>query len=123
MSAPPSQPRPPAVSTRQAFSGGNEEHQSGTLYITVLRQTYTATGSGKLSPHMRAKPWLNIQLQSAPPEFNSDTTKYTCGTGTTFDFNITLKSIEYGVPLPMGEYVFAYEARIVDYPPFQLPSP
>ena len=107
------------VGTPVVLGRERRHHQTGTLYITVLRQTYTATGSGKLAPHMRDKPWLNVQLQSAPAAYNRETMKYTCGTGTTFDFNVTLKSIEFGVPLPMGEYVFAYEARVLDYQPGQ----
>lgn len=107
--------RLPAVATAQEFGGGSEALQTGILRISVLRQTFTATGSGKLIPPMREKPWVTVQLLSAPPEYRGNSVKFTCGTGTTFDFNITLKATEYGVSIPPGEYVFSYEARVREY--------
>ena len=64
---------------------------------------------------MRDKPWVTVQLQSAPPDYRRELVKHSCGVGTTFDFNVTLKSMEYNTPIPMGEYVFSYEARAPGY--------
>lgn len=111
-------PASPAVATRQEVDGDqSEEAQNGILSITILRDTYTATGSGKLSPEMSRIPKVSIQFLSGPDGYSSDDFPYHAGCGTTFDFNIALKSRVFNTPLPIGAYRFRYEARIPADPP------
>lgn len=100
----------PAVSAVQEYGECTEAHQKGKLILHVLRDTFTATGSGKFSPEMRSPPYVNATLESSPDGYSKEKVKIGCNTGTTFDFHISLKSVAYNEPVPVGEYVFRYEA-------------
>jgi hypothetical protein len=102
----------PAVTARQVASELSEYQQTGTLDITIEREVYIATGSGKLDPPMVAVPHMEVRLVQGPIGANVDAILIRPGTGTTFDFNITMKSMEYGVHLPLGTFVFEYRARV-----------
>ena len=106
--------RTPAVSVFQEPSHGDGTAQNGRIKIKVLRQTSYATGSGKFSPEMVGVPFVKVTLEAAPEGYMPELVRYHCGTGTTFDFNITLKSLSLNSPIPIGEYVFAYEANVYD---------
>ncbi|MCX5796796.1 MAG: hypothetical protein NTY77_14975 [Elusimicrobia bacterium] len=100
----------PAVSVEQVIKEASESHQTGTLKVKVIRPVFMATGSGKLTPPMRSVPWISHKLVSHPAELIVDNFRASPGTGTTYDFNICLKSMMFGVYLPLGEYVFEYDA-------------
>ena len=104
--------RTPAVSVSQDPSHSDSTTQRGRIKISVLRQTATATGSGKFVPEMCDVPQVNIVLEAAPEGYSPELVRFHCGTGTTFDFNITLKSLSFNSSIPIGEYVFAYEANV-----------
>jgi hypothetical protein len=87
------------------------EIANGILAVELREQTYRFTCSGHFEPELSGVPELKVTLISCP---NGTPKHYIrSGTGTTFDFNIHIKSNEYGVLLPLGDYVFEYEA-IVD---------
>lgn len=102
--------RPPAVAVQQEPGHSDAGHQTGRLKINVLRQTMTATGSGKLVPEMSYVPHVDVTLEGAPEGYSAELVRFHCGTGTTFDFNITLKSLSFNSSIPVGEYVFSYKA-------------
>ena len=105
----------PAVNTQQDIEVADPLHQSGTIKIEVLRETFFATGSGRLEPRMNGVPRLNVTVVSRPDGLKDEELIIKPGTGTTYDFNVSIKSFAYGKHLPLGEYVFNYEAN-VEYP-------
>ncbi|NOU35760.1 MAG: hypothetical protein HOO88_03170 [Kiritimatiellaceae bacterium] len=107
-------PPPPAVSVEQNIAGGTDSKQKGTLRVRLLRPVYRATGSGRLAPQMRSVPRISTKLVSHPPDLIAGDFRFAPGTGTNFDFHIGLKSMAFGVNLPVGDYVFEYEATIDD---------
>lgn len=66
------------------------------------------TVSGQLDPNMQNVPQLSVCLLNAPESL--PTHKLSAGTGTTHDFNIHIFCREPGAHLPIGSYVFGYEA-------------
>lgn len=104
----------PAVAVNsQTFSEASTIKQAGELSISVLRSVPIATGSGRLDPHMRSIPKVNVELKSAPEGFDKDKYKCSPGTGTIYDFNISIRSQEYGVLVPVGDYVFTFSAEVI----------
>lgn len=102
----------PAVSVKsQTFTESTPTKQSGELTIAVLRSVPIATGSGRLDPNMTAVPRVQVDLVSAPETLDRDKFKFSPGTGTTFDFNVSIKSQEYGLTVPVGDYVFKFSAE------------
>lgn len=90
----------------QSAKIGASESASGTVRIKLLEPAYMFTCSGRFVPKLKSVPTLAVQLIGMPHE----TPKYLIriGTGTTFDFNIHLKSTEPKTMLPIGEYIFEY---------------
>lgn len=81
----------------------------GTLAIDLQRPLFKFTASGHFEPVMLNAPQLRIRLSECPegmPRF-----RLTAGTGTNHDFNIHVKSEDYGMVLPMGTYYFEYLAE------------
>jgi hypothetical protein len=105
------QANPPAVEVSQTPTLAEVDHHKGTIMIKLLRPVFNATGSGKFSPPMSGTPYLQADLVTAPNELQRESFRFSPGTGTGFDFNIGLKSTAYGVHLPMGDYVFSYDAK------------
>jgi hypothetical protein len=104
--------RLPAVSVEQdTESGESPDYNREIIRIHILRDTAIATGSGKLKPAMSEIPFVIAKLEKMPDGYSTDHIKYSAGTGTCFDFNINIKSVDYNIPLPIGEYVFSYEAK------------
>lgn len=101
----------PAVSVRQEVLEATDITNRGRLVITVVRDSFTATGSGKMSPHLRDIPWVSARLDAFPDGYRSDTVRWVVGSGTVFDFNITLKSTVLNRYLPLGDYIFSYHAK------------
>jgi hypothetical protein len=96
---------------QEVDNGASPDYNSGIMKIEVLRDTPIATGSGKFNPEMSGVPILSVRLLDKPEGFQEEWMKYTAATGTTFDFNINLRASSYREPLPVGVYVFAYEAK------------
>lgn len=83
---------------------------NGQLVVEITRPTYTFTASGHFSPHLQSAPAVRVQLTESPqplPRY-----RIGCGSGTNHDFHIHLKSEEYGVTLPPGQYIFEYKAEV-----------
>ncbi|MGF6091118.1 hypothetical protein [Pseudomonas sp. 18173] len=97
--------------SRQEFTERTGTKQVGTISIAVFRPVPNATGSGKLSPKMVAAPNVTVKLLGAPDEFDRDKFKIHPGTGTNYDFNISIKSQVPGTLVPVGEYEFSFEAE------------
>jgi len=105
-----SSPRP-AVRVGQQIIVAAPDNQKGRLTIEVQRDTYVATGSGKLEPQMNSVPHIAVRLVSSPEDAKSNNFSVRPGTGTTYDFNITMKSMVYGNYLQKGIYIFEYSAE------------
>jgi len=89
--------------------GSNEISNSGELAVELKKPLFKFTASGHFEPPMLEAPDLRVDLISSPP----DLPRYRigAGTGTNHDFNIHLKSEDYGFSLPAGRYVFEYSAQ------------
>lgn len=103
---------PPALVRQTPGPAGNEKRQEGVLEIEVIRDTWSATGTGKLAPQMVEIPEGRIDLIEHPKGLNTKSITYRCGVGTAFDFNVNLRSSIQNVYLPLGKYVFKYEVKV-----------
>lgn len=101
----------PAAKVYQQDHGGDDGSQTGRLVIEVIRDTWTATGTGKLSPIMASVPDISVRLLSAPQACDRSTISHHSATGTNRDFNINLRSKVTNLVLVQGKYEFAYTAR------------
>ncbi|MDR9876575.1 hypothetical protein RJC98_15395 [Pseudomonas allii] len=104
---------PATAVNNQTYSVQDEFKQAGQITVSVFRGVTLATGSGKLSPKMVASPHVEVKLESSPEEFDAGKFKIYPGTGTNYDFNVTIKSIVPGQLVPVGDYVFSFEATAV----------
>ena len=80
----------------------------GQLTVQLTKSLFKFTASGHFMPQMIDVPNLRVGLVNSPlglPRY-----RIGGGTGTNHDFNIHLKSEDYGVTLPEGIYVFEYTA-------------
>ncbi|WP_158545477.1 hypothetical protein [Bremerella cremea] len=103
-----------AVIANQQIDEASDNRQSGYLTLSVVRDLFIATGSGTLQPHMTSVPSIHVELIKSPPEVDTKSLLIRPGTGTTYDFNITLKSTAFNVFVPKGDYRFRYEAVCSD---------
>lgn len=94
--------------SQEAELEDNETWQRGTLVVRLLRPSYKFTCSGGFEPHMLKVPDLTVALKKHPEGMPEFIVRH--GTGTTYDFNIHVKSIDFGETLPAGEYTFFYDA-------------
>jgi hypothetical protein len=92
----------------QTVSERSFEKNCGTLHAELRRPVKNFTVSGHLEPNMYDVPKLTARLTSAPDALPKH--KLNVGTGTTHDFNIHINCAEPGIYLPVGHYVFEYEA-------------
>lgn len=81
---------------------------TGTLSVELRRPVRNFTVSGHLEPLMYSVPRLSVHLLRAPESL--PTHRLNAGTGTTHDFNIHIICGEPDTRLPVGFYVFGYEA-------------
>lgn len=86
----------------------------GKIVIELLRPAYVFTCSGHLEPKLSSIPVVTVRLTQHPDGLPRHIVR--SGAGTTFDFNVHLKSIEYQAYLPEGEYVFEYDAYVPSDP-------
>jgi len=99
----------------QDIGQSSQLQNSGRLIVELKKPLYKFTASGHFEPSMIDVPYLRAELADSP----SALPKYriSSGTGTNHDFNIHLKSQDFGAVLPAGIYVFEYTARCsVDNP-------
>jgi hypothetical protein len=83
---------------------------AGLLTVDIVRPVFMFTASGHFEPNLLTAPSMRVRLVENPqllPRY-----RLSAGSGTNHDFNIHLKSIEYGATLPAGKYVFEYGAEI-----------
>lgn len=83
---------------------------SGEIIVDLLEPVYMFTCSGHFEPQLIEIPNLKVSLMKSPQGTPNHVVR--SGTGTIFDFNIHLKSIEFGVRFPVGHYVFEYNASV-----------
>lgn len=84
----------------------------GHLIVELFEPTYKFTCTGHFNPRLSGIPNLRVKLIKSPNEMPSSNTR--SGTGTTFDFHVHFKSLDFGVYLPTGQYIFEYEADVED---------
>ncbi|WP_028786994.1 PIN domain-containing protein [Terrimonas ferruginea] len=99
------------IEQKQVINDGNTA--SGEIAVNLLEPTYMFTCSGRVEPQLNDIPSLTIRLTESPN--GTPVHIIRAGTGTTFDFNIHLKSMELGVRFPVGRYTFEYFASIQTY--------
>lgn len=97
----------------QSLSLNSEYLQTGRLVLNLHRPVQNLTGSGHLQPRMSSPPDLRVTLVSSPQ--NIPTHRITSGAGTNYDFNVHIISQEYGILLPIGEYIFEYTATCEEF--------
>ena len=96
----------------QTETSANQAENSGKLIVELLRPAYRFTCSGRLDPRLDGIPMMLARLISHPQGMPRHVVR--AGAGTTFYFNIHVKSIAYQEHLPIGEYVFYYSATMPD---------
>jgi hypothetical protein len=105
----------PLVKIReQSAEIASSKWHKGVLVVKLLRPAFKFTCSGRFDPRMSSIPELTIGLRSSPSGIPPHILRF--GTGTTYDFNIHLKSTDYGEYLPSGSYTFLYEATSYSSP-------
>jgi hypothetical protein len=82
---------------------------TGHLIVELLEPAYKFTCTGHFNPHLLDIPDLKVKLVEAPMGLPTNLLRF--GTGTTFDFHIHFKSMDFGTYLPTGIYTFLYEAQ------------
>lgn len=90
----------------------NKSENIGRIIIKLLKPTYLFTCSGHFEPNLEGVPSMQVSLVSHPEQMPRHIVR--SGAGTTFDFNIHVKSVAYQEHLPKGEYIFEYKATIED---------
>jgi hypothetical protein len=102
----------PAVRVEQFIEKVEDDHHTGQLVIEVIRETYIATGTGKIQPNFQGIPSVWAELVTAPSGLVVGTDlSVSAGCGTVFDFAVTIKSIKLNVFLQKGRYVFNYSLK------------
>jgi hypothetical protein len=100
--------REPAVSVSQEIDSANVHSNRGRLRITIARPVRNFTGTGRFDPKLSSSPDVTVRLIETPGETPSFRVR--ANTGTTFDFNVHVSSIDQDRMLPVGEYLLDYEA-------------
>jgi len=89
-------------------SDGKESY--GLLEIELVRPVINFTTTGHFHPYMDAIPTLYVSILAQPddaPDF-----ELYASTGTNYDFNIHVRSGVKGVAMPVGRYIFDYQAIV-----------
>lgn len=114
----PSTPRPEpktrGYTVQQVIEGSNERSQTGKLIVNVFKPVYAITASGRIDPRMVSVPRITTSLLTAPEGISADSVGLRPGTGTNYDFNVAVKSLEYGVYIPTGIYEMRYDLYCED---------
>lgn len=101
----------PAVEVEQLPMYADEDDSHGMLEITLLRELHNLTGSGRFDPQLGSVPVVTARVLSTPDSCPALVVH--AATGTTFDFNVHLRSAANGVALPVGLYTIEYSAECV----------
>jgi len=102
-----------AVKLRSQFiEESSEIKNKGELTVQLQRPVKNFTASGHFDPKMTNPPSLRINLLDSPGDLPPH--KILAGTGTTHDFNIHVVCQDRNDRLPVGGYVFAYEAVCIN---------
>lgn len=96
-------------SVSQSTQSCSSTTNNGLLTVDIARPTFMFTASGHFEPNLQAPPGLKVRLIETPTALAKH--RLHAGSGTTYDFNIHLKSLDFGVTLPAGRYVFEYSAE------------
>lgn len=87
----------------------SQSKNEGALSVELRRPAYAFTCSGHLNPNMQCAPTMRVRLIEYPEGLPKHIVR--SGAGTTFDFNIHMKSVAFEEYLPVGDYIFEYEAN------------
>lgn len=91
---------------------GTRNLNTGALTLALKRPVKNFTGSGHFEPQMTDRPQLMVKLVECPD--GTPPVKLSAGTGTTYDFNVHIRVASYEHLLPIGQYIFEYEAYCED---------
>jgi hypothetical protein len=97
-----------AVAVEQNTSVADQEQNTGMLVVQLLRPVFSFTATGQLEPEFESPPTVQVNILHTPPAAPQHVA--VARTGTTFDFNVHVRSAELGVPLPVGSYQIQYAA-------------
>lgn len=98
------------VSHTESLSSQNKN--IGEIAIELLRPAFAFTCSRHFTPNLIDIPNVSARLTITPEGIPQHIVR--AGAGTTFDFNVHVKSVAYNEHLPVGIYVFEYEATTSD---------
>ncbi len=93
----------------QSVQSCNATMSTGLLVVDIARPAFSFTASGHFDPHLQSAPNLRVRLIESPGPL--PVYRLHAASGTTHDFNVHLKSLDHGVTLPAGQYVFEYGAE------------
>jgi hypothetical protein len=105
-----------AVITQRPDEGNSELVQSGRVVISVRRRSLHATASARFEPVMSAVPEIEVSVVSLPEGASEDALVFPGRAEQNQRFNIHLGSADHVTPLPLGDYEFAYQAKLPDKP-------
>ncbi|WP_298566241.1 hypothetical protein [uncultured Aliiroseovarius sp.] len=109
LSARPTRTVPVVGDVSQEIEGASSNHNLGEITVEIQRPIYSFTATGKIEPNFSSPPHnVDVKLIGYPSGTPNDI-KVHGGAGTPFDFSVHLKSRIFGVMLPAGTYIFAYE--------------
>lgn len=94
----------------QGVQSCNSTMSTGLLVVEIARPAFMFTASGHFDPHLQSPPNLKVRLIESPQALPAH--RLHAASGTTHDFNVHLKSLDRGVTLPAGQYVFEYDAEV-----------
>ena len=101
------------LTVQQDLTTANDHESLGFITVRIGKPTHHFTTSGKMISKFSVIPTFCQAILLTTPAGVPDAT-IVASSGTTFDFNVHIKSKEYGVHLPPGEYKFQYELRCRD---------
>lgn len=100
------------VKKHQHIVYADAKENYGIIEVDLSRPAQKFTVTGGLNPSFDSSPHVDIELAEAPD--GVDGVDLFVNTGTTFDFNIHVKSQYKGQLLPAGTYVFSYQASCLE---------
>jgi hypothetical protein len=103
-----SREREPAVKVVQEVDTSEAQTNRGQIRVTLSRSVRNFTASGRFDPNLSLIPSLRAKLLSGPSDMPDIILR--SNTGTTFDFNIHVHSVDRTKQLPEGEYIMEYDA-------------
>lgn len=108
-------------SVTQSVKSCDSSTSFGVLLVEIARPAVLFTASGHFEPNLQAPPIIGVRLVDHPSDLLSY--RLNAGSGTVHDFNVHMKSADFGVALPAGTYVFEYRAEVLQRPDAESDSP